>query len=137
MAARPVTHASRPGPAKAAPVDGRTHQIGEVAMAVGLSLCTIRHYEQAALVPPSGRTAGGLRRRGRGRLREAARPAPLGPGHGGQVAARGVPDGALVGAPAVTPAVAAGRAAAAEAARRRAFAIVGPTVPSDADPAGR
>lgn len=38
-----------------------THQIGEVAEAVGLSLRTIRHYEEVGLVPPSGRTAGGFR----------------------------------------------------------------------------
>ncbi len=36
-------------------------QIGEVADAVGLSLRTIRHYEEVALVPPSGRTNGGFR----------------------------------------------------------------------------
>lgn len=37
------------------------HQIGEVAAAVGLSLRTIRHYEDVDLVPPSGRTSGGFR----------------------------------------------------------------------------
>lgn len=37
------------------------HQIGEVADAVGLSLRTIRHYEEVGLVPPSGRTSGGFR----------------------------------------------------------------------------
>ena len=37
------------------------HQIGEVAEAVGLSLRTIRHYEEVDLVPPSGRSAGGFR----------------------------------------------------------------------------
>ncbi len=37
------------------------YQIGEVAEAVGLSLRTIRHYEEVGLVPPSGRTAGGFR----------------------------------------------------------------------------
>lgn len=37
------------------------HQIGEVAAAVGLSLRTIRHYEEVGLVPPSGRTSGGFR----------------------------------------------------------------------------
>ncbi len=40
---------------------GRTHQIGEVADAVGLSLRTIRYYDEAGLVPPSGRSAGGFR----------------------------------------------------------------------------
>ena len=37
------------------------HQIGEVAVAAGLSLRTIRYYEETALVLPSGRTAGGFR----------------------------------------------------------------------------
>ena len=37
------------------------HQIGEVAKEVGLSLRTIRHYEEVNLVPPSGRTSGGFR----------------------------------------------------------------------------
>jgi len=37
------------------------HQIGEVAEVVGLSLRTIRHYEDVGLVPPSGRSAGGFR----------------------------------------------------------------------------
>jgi DNA-binding transcriptional MerR regulator len=37
------------------------HQIGEVAEAVGLSLRTIRYYEETDLVPPSGRSAGGFR----------------------------------------------------------------------------
>lgn len=36
-------------------------QIGEVAEAVGLSLRTIRHYEEVGLVRPSGRSAGGFR----------------------------------------------------------------------------
>jgi len=37
------------------------HQIGEVADAVGLSVRTIRYYEEAELVIPSGRSAGGFR----------------------------------------------------------------------------
>jgi MerR family copper efflux transcriptional regulator len=41
-------------------IDGM-HQIGEVAEAVGLSLRTIRHWDEVALVPPSGRSAGGFR----------------------------------------------------------------------------
>jgi DNA-binding transcriptional MerR regulator len=41
-------------------IDGR-YQIGEVAEQVGLSLRTIRHYEEVDLVPPSGRSAGGFR----------------------------------------------------------------------------
>ncbi|MFN3257104.1 MAG: MerR family transcriptional regulator [Ilumatobacter sp.] len=36
-------------------------QIGDVAEAVGLSLRTIRYYEEAQLVPPSDRSAGGFR----------------------------------------------------------------------------
>ena len=37
------------------------HHIGEVAVAVGLSLKTIRHYDEVGVVPPSGRSAGGFR----------------------------------------------------------------------------
>lgn len=37
------------------------HQIGTVAERVGLSLPTIRHYEEVGLVIPSGRSAGGFR----------------------------------------------------------------------------
>jgi DNA-binding transcriptional MerR regulator len=36
-------------------------QIGEVATLVGLSLRTVRHYEDAGLVSPAGRTQGGFR----------------------------------------------------------------------------
>ncbi len=43
------------------PTKDQMHQIGEVAEAVGLSLRTIRYYEEAGLVPPSGRTSGGFR----------------------------------------------------------------------------
>lgn len=42
-------------------MDEDMHQIGEVAKEVGLSLRTIRHYEDVGLVPPSGRTNGGFR----------------------------------------------------------------------------
>lgn len=42
-------------------MDEDMHQIGEVATEVGLSLRTIRHYEEVDLVPPSGRTSGGFR----------------------------------------------------------------------------
>jgi DNA-binding transcriptional MerR regulator len=42
-------------------VDSVIHQIGEVAEAVGLTLRTIRYYEEVGVVPPSGRTAGGFR----------------------------------------------------------------------------
>jgi DNA-binding transcriptional MerR regulator len=37
------------------------YQIGEVARAVGLSLRTIRHYEEVGLIVPSARSAGGFR----------------------------------------------------------------------------
>lgn len=37
------------------------HQIGEAAAQTGLSLRTIRFYEEVGLVPPSGRTTGGFR----------------------------------------------------------------------------
>lgn len=37
------------------------HQIGTVAERVGLSLRTIRHYEEVGLVVPSGRSTGGFR----------------------------------------------------------------------------
>lgn len=37
------------------------HQIGEVTERVGLSFRTVRHYDEAGLVVPSGRTAGGFR----------------------------------------------------------------------------
>ena len=36
-------------------------QIGEVAERTGLSLRTIRYYEEVGLLSPSGRTAGGFR----------------------------------------------------------------------------
>ncbi len=42
-------------------MDQDMHQIGEVAKKVGLSLRTIRHYEEVGLVPPSGRSEGGFR----------------------------------------------------------------------------
>lgn len=37
------------------------HQIGEVADALGLSIRTIRHWDEMGLVPPSGRSVGGFR----------------------------------------------------------------------------
>ncbi|WP_418001199.1 MerR family transcriptional regulator [Micrococcus lacusdianchii] len=36
-------------------------KIGEVAEATGLSLRSIRHYDDVGLVPPSGRSEGGFR----------------------------------------------------------------------------
>jgi DNA-binding transcriptional MerR regulator len=38
-----------------------TYQIGEVADRVGLSLRTVRYYEEVGLVTPSDRTPGGFR----------------------------------------------------------------------------
>ncbi|MBF6619136.1 MAG: MerR family transcriptional regulator [Patulibacter sp.] len=38
-----------------------THQIGEVAERVGLSLRTVRYYEEQGLVVPQARTEGGFR----------------------------------------------------------------------------
>lgn len=40
---------------------GRQMHIGEVAARTGLSLRTIRHYDEIGLLPPSGRTDGGFR----------------------------------------------------------------------------
>jgi MerR family transcriptional regulator, copper efflux regulator len=37
------------------------HQIGEVSDLIGLSLRTIRHYEEVGVVVPSERTSGGFR----------------------------------------------------------------------------
>lgn len=42
-------------------VNGEHMQIGEVAARTGLSLRTIRHYEEAELVIPSARSQGGFR----------------------------------------------------------------------------
>ena len=39
----------------------KMHQIGEAAARVGLSLRTVRYYEEVGLVRPSGRTEGGFR----------------------------------------------------------------------------
>ncbi|HEX2026537.1 MAG TPA: MerR family transcriptional regulator [Nitriliruptorales bacterium] len=41
--------------------DQASYQIGEVADRVGLSLRTVRYYEEVGLVEPSGRTPGGFR----------------------------------------------------------------------------
>jgi DNA-binding transcriptional MerR regulator len=41
--------------------DGELYQIGVVAEQVGLSLRTIRFYEEAGVVTPSARTTGGFR----------------------------------------------------------------------------
>lgn len=39
----------------------RTMHIGTVAELTGLSLRTLRHYDEVGLVPPSGRSEGGFR----------------------------------------------------------------------------
>ena len=41
--------------------DGHLLQIGEVAERAGLSLRTVRYYEEVGLVVPSARTSGGFR----------------------------------------------------------------------------
>jgi DNA-binding transcriptional MerR regulator len=51
--------ASRESHAVAAKLD--LHQIGEVARRVGLSLRTVRYYEEAGLIAPETRTDGGFR----------------------------------------------------------------------------
>lgn len=43
------------------PMSGRHMQIGEAAERVGLSIRTIRHYEEAGLIVPSARSEGGFR----------------------------------------------------------------------------
>ncbi|MBX7268913.1 MerR family transcriptional regulator [Micromonospora sp. Llam7] len=43
------------------PATGRLMQIGEAADRVGLSIRTIRHYEDAGLIVPSARSEGGFR----------------------------------------------------------------------------
>ncbi|MFC8850416.1 MULTISPECIES: MerR family transcriptional regulator [unclassified Micromonospora] len=43
------------------PAAGRLMQIGEAADRVGLSIRTIRHYEDAGLIIPSARSEGGFR----------------------------------------------------------------------------
>ncbi|MBM0237834.1 MerR family transcriptional regulator [Micromonospora sp. ATA32] len=43
------------------PASARLMQIGEAAERVGLSIRTIRHYEEAGLIVPSARSEGGFR----------------------------------------------------------------------------
>lgn len=43
------------------PDHGDIHQIGDVAERVGLSLRTVRYYEESGLILPVGRTVGGFR----------------------------------------------------------------------------
>lgn len=42
-------------------MSGPTYHIGEVAERVGLSLRTVRYYEEMGLLSPEGRTGGGFR----------------------------------------------------------------------------
>jgi len=49
------------GTERNAPQGSDLHQIGEVSERTGLSLRTIRYYEEMGLVVPTGRTAGGFR----------------------------------------------------------------------------
>ncbi len=44
-----------------APGPGRTMQIGEIAEHTGLSLRTLRHYDEVGLLEPSARSEGGFR----------------------------------------------------------------------------
>jgi DNA-binding transcriptional MerR regulator len=60
---------------------GRHMQIGEAAERVGLSIRTIRHYEEAGLIVPSARSDGGFRlytEPDLDRLRVVKRMKPLG-----------------------------------------------------------
>ncbi|MEU8230487.1 MerR family transcriptional regulator [Actinoplanes sp. NPDC048967] len=62
-------------------MSGRHMQIGEAAERVGLSIRTIRHYEDAGLVVPSARSEGGFRlytEPDLDRLRVVKRMKPLG-----------------------------------------------------------
>jgi DNA-binding transcriptional MerR regulator len=49
------------GDMKGKSMGGKRMQIGEVADRTGLSLRTIRHYEEVGLAPPSARSQGGFR----------------------------------------------------------------------------
>ena len=58
-----------------------TMQIGEVAERTGLSMRTIRHYDNVGLVPPSARSEGGFRLYAQAdveRLNHVRRITPLG-----------------------------------------------------------
>lgn len=41
--------------------EGAIRKVGEVAEVTGLSIRTLRHYDELGVVTPSGRTAGGFR----------------------------------------------------------------------------
>ncbi|WP_018583677.1 MerR family transcriptional regulator [Salinispora arenicola] len=57
----PATHANVTGTAGHPPGVGPLMRIGEAAERVGLSIRTIRHYEDAGLIVPSARSEGGFR----------------------------------------------------------------------------
>lgn len=57
----PVPGGSAPGSAGRPSGTGTLMRIGEAAERVGLSIRTIRHYEDAGLVLPSARSEGGFR----------------------------------------------------------------------------
>jgi MerR family transcriptional regulator, copper efflux regulator len=72
-----MTRPSRPETSEGLPL----HQIGEVADLIGLSLRTIRHYEEVGVVVPSGRSPGGFRlytERDIDRLRKVMGMKPMG-----------------------------------------------------------
>lgn len=50
-----------PGPGGEQPARARTMHIGELADRTGLSLRTIRHYDEVGILPATSRTEGGFR----------------------------------------------------------------------------
>ncbi|ADL44195.1 MerR family transcriptional regulator [Micromonospora aurantiaca (nom. illeg.)] len=57
----PTSRDTGPEQRASGPATGRLMQIGEAAERVGLSIRTIRHYEEAGLIVPSARSDGGFR----------------------------------------------------------------------------
>ncbi|MFI7618990.1 MerR family transcriptional regulator [Micromonospora echinofusca] len=57
----PTSRDTGPEQDASGPANGRLMQIGEAAERVGLSIRTIRHYEEAGLIVPSARSEGGFR----------------------------------------------------------------------------
>jgi len=56
-----MTHAHDPDESRSTTAGSGSMHIGDVAERTGLSLRTIRYYEEAGLVAPVGRTTGGFR----------------------------------------------------------------------------